>query len=293
MFSRRLYRAAIIAAGSLLFIAATPAIQFAMTGDSSVRGNRPVDSTMMNIHSFDSTGLCTCLSHYGVEELSHAPKISLHKQALKFVHEYNKVNDYFLDKLKAKHGANLATIDEVFTKYNLPLELKYLAVIESKLDSKTVSSAGAVGMWQLMPDAARSFGLKVGGGRDERRNNYKSTVAAAKCLTYLHNMFDDWLLTLAAYNCGPGGVLKAIKKSGSRDFWVLQNFLPLETRNHVKKFIAIHYHFEGHGSLATMTKKETQAHIDAVAAFVKDNEKEAEKTDSLVKTENTTAAIER
>lgn len=290
MFRRRLYMAA-IAAGSLLFMAATPGIQFFMPGDSAVRGNNPVDS--LRIHSFDSTGLCTCLSHYGTDVLSNAPKISLHKHVVKFVHEYNNENDYYLDKLKAKNGACLSTIDDVFTQYNLPVELKYLAVIESNLDNRTVSSAGAVGLWQLMPDAARTFGLKVGGGKDERRNNYKSTVAAAKCLTYLHNMFDDWLLTLAAYNCGPGGVLKAIKKSGSRDFWVLQNFLPQETRKHVKKFIAIHYHFEGHGSLTTMTKKETLAHIDAVADFVKAQEKDEPKTDSITVKTETAVAVER
>jgi membrane-bound lytic murein transglycosylase D len=119
----------------------------------------------------------------------------------------------------------------------------------------------------------------VSGKNDERRNTYKSTVAAAKCLIYLHNMFDDWLLTLAAYNSGPARVLSAIKKSGSRNFWVLQKYLPLETRKHVKKFIAIHYYFEGHGSLTTLTKAETKAHIDDVADFMK--KQELQKNDSL------------
>jgi membrane-bound lytic murein transglycosylase D len=93
-------------------------------------------------------------------------------------------------------------------------------------------------------------------------------------------MFDDWLLTLAAYNSGPARVLSAIKKSGSRNFWELQQFLPEETRMHVKKFIAMHYYFEGHGSLVTLTKAETKAHIEAVADFVK--RQEQIKADSLV-----------
>ena len=123
-------------------------------------------------------------------------------------------------------------------------------------------------MWQFMPSTARNFGLRVKGKTDERTYAYKSTVAAAKYLSYLHELFDDWLLTIAAYNSGPGYVYNAIKKSGSRNFWVLQRFLPLETRNHVKKFISTHYFFEGHGSLATMTKAETNAHISAVEAYI-------------------------
>ena len=133
-----------------------------------------------------------------------------------------------------------------------------------------------------MPATARQFGLKINGKNDERKHSYKSTVAAARCLNYLHGIFDDWLLTLAAYNSGPGTVLSAIKKSGSRNFWVLQKYLPLETRNHVKKFIALHYYFEGHGSLATLTKSETKAHISAVATFV---EKQKESLQDSITTE--------
>ena len=85
---------------------------------------------------------------------------------------------------------------------------------------------------------------------------------------------------IAAYNCGPGGVQKAIKRSGSHNYWALQNFLPEETRKHVKKFIAVHYHFEGHGGVTTLTKAETESHIKAVAAFVK-KQQELVKIDSL------------
>ena len=286
MFKRRLVWAA-IAAGSLLFMAAAPGINFMMPGQQDLAAkNGPEDSLTVckTMHDFDSSGLCSCLSHYTTEELIHAPRITLSKSMTSFVQQFNKREGYYLDKVKTKNGHEFDVIDEVFRQYDIPVELKYLAVIESNLDKRTVSNAGAVGIWQLMPDAARTFGLKVGGGRDDRKNNYKSTAAAAKCLIYLHNMFDDWLLTLAAYNCGPGRVLSAIKKSGSREYWALQQFLPAETRGHVKKFIAIHYYFEGHGSLVTMTKKETLAHIDAAAVFAKTHE--LQKTDSLlVKTE--------
>jgi membrane-bound lytic murein transglycosylase D len=108
-----------------------------------------------------------------------------------------------------------------------------------------------------MPATARHMGLKVGRGRDERTNYQKSTHAAAKYLTNLYGLYNDWLLVIAAYNGGPGVVNSAIRRSGSRNFWELQRFLPAESRNHVKKFIATHYIMEGQGGLTTLTKGET------------------------------------
>ena len=107
-----------------------------------------------------------------------------------------------------------------------------------------------------MPATGRTFGLKVSGKVDERRNTYNSTVAAAAYLTELYNQFDDWLLVVAAYNCGTGKVLAAIRQSGSRDFSKLQGFLPAESRSHVKHFIATHFYYEKAGSIVTLTKKE-------------------------------------
>lgn len=280
MFKQKMFKAG-IAAGSFIFMAAAPGNKPVTPFDDITHScliNEP-DSLLKEGHAFDAAGLCTCLPNLSITELSAAPRIELSKQVAGFVNDYIHVNDFYLDKIKAKSAPFFTVIDTVLSHYNLPVELKYLAVIESNLDNKIVSGAGAAGLWQLMPSAARSFGLKVSGKNDERRNTYKSTVAAAKCLIYLHNIFDDWLLTLAAYNSGPARVLSAIKKSGSRNYWVLQNYLPLETRKHVKKFIAIHYYFEGHGSLTTLTKAETKAHIDDVAAFMK--KQELQKTDSL------------
>lgn len=268
MLQRKLSKACLIAF-SFLFMAAR-------SGDKPVteQFNTPDCDTILHTgktvpgHAFDSTGLCTCLSEFTIAQLSFAPKIELNKHAGEFVRSYLKENSFFLEKIKAKSSPYFRIIDTVFTKFDLPVELKYLAVIESKLNNTISSPAGAAGLWQLMPVPARQFGLTVKGNTDERKHSYKSTVAAAKCIVYLHKMFDDWLLTLAAYNSGPGRVLSAIKKSGSRNFWVLQNFLPEETRKHVKKFIAMHYYFEGHGSLTTLTKTEMQAHIKAVESFV-------------------------
>jgi membrane-bound lytic murein transglycosylase D len=159
-------------------------------------------------------------------------------------------------------------MDSVFTLYHLPTELKYLAVIESELKATAVSHVGAVGPWQLMASTARDLSLKVKGKYDERKNYNKSTVAAAKYLRDLYNQFGDWLLVIASYNSGPGKVLTAIKKSGSHNFWVLQNYLPAETRGHVKRFIATHYYFEGYGSITTLTKTEVMSYKRSVSIFI-------------------------
>ncbi|HSC36755.1 MAG TPA: lytic transglycosylase domain-containing protein [Chitinophagaceae bacterium] len=158
---------------------------------------------------------------------------------------YVKQNREVLQNIKRNKAASFKVIDATFKKYNLPSDLKYLAVVESELKASAVSKVGAVGFWQLMPETAQLLGLKVSAKYDERKHLSKSTQAAAIYLRDLHREFGDWLLVLAAYNSGPGPVYKAIRKSGSRDFWKLQAYLPAETRAHVKRIIATRYYFEG------------------------------------------------
>ena len=163
--------------------------------------------------------------------------------------------------LKSKGVSQFRLIESIFKKYGLPVELKYLAVIESKLSSGATSWAGAVGPWQLMPKTAKLLGLKVTHEVDERKDLVKSTKAAARYIKELHSEFDDWLLVMAAYNCGPGRVKWAMRKSGSDDFWKMQQFLPLETRKHVKKYIGIFYTFEGKLGVTALSKEEVAAHL--------------------------------
>ena len=191
-------------------------------------------------------------------------EIQLQPIVIAFVTDYLEEHADLLDAIKLKNKACFSTIDKVFAKQELPLELKYLAVVESKLKNSALSGVGAAGIWQLMPATAKILGLKISGSTDERRYTYKSTVAAAKYLKALYKQFDDWLLVIAAYNSGAGTVYKAIKKSGSRDFWKLQNFLPRETRMHVKRFIATHYHYEEKGSLVTLTKAEREKYQESI-----------------------------
>ncbi len=194
--------------------------------------------------------------------------IRLNPRAVSFVEDYMDENSKDLLKMKDWGRPYFNMMDAVFTSHGLPAELKYLAVIESELKNSAKSWAGAVGPWQFMPGTARTLGLKVNNKVDERTNFVKSTRAAAVYLKDLYKEFGDWLLVIAAYNGGPGNVYSAIRKSGSRNFWVLQGYLPNETRNHVKKFIGTHYIFEGQGGITTLTKAETAEQISAVSQFL-------------------------
>jgi membrane-bound lytic murein transglycosylase D len=180
----------------------------------------------------------------------------LHPQAIAFVRDYLDDNQQRLEKLKSWAGPYFVMIDQVLAKYQLPRELKYLAVIESNLKTTALSNKGAVGPWQFMPETGRLYGLKVNASRDERQDLYKSTHAAARYLRDLYKQLGDWLLVIAAYNGGDARVESAIRKAKSRDFWKLQYYLPAESRNHVKKFIATHYIMEGRGGVTTSTAEE-------------------------------------
>lgn len=186
-----------------------------------------------------------------------------------YVKKYIRKENNCLVGVKKRSEVPFYIIDSVFTSHHLPVELKYLAVIESELKPTATSHVGAKGPWQFMPETAHVLGLKVNRHCDERSNYYKSTIAAAKYLRDLYALFDDWLLVLAAYNGGPRPVYNAIQKSGSRNFWVLQGYLPAESREHVKKFIATHYYFEGRGGVTTLTKSENAAFKKTVDAFTK------------------------
>ncbi|MEO6136041.1 MAG: lytic transglycosylase domain-containing protein [Ginsengibacter sp.] len=161
-----------------------------------------------------------------------------------YMEDYLKSHTRFLQNLKQSSTSYFNFIDGILSQYGLPNELKYLAVIESNLKSNALSVAGARGPWQFMSYTAREYGLQVNQWADDRTDYFKSTHAAAKYLLTLYKDLNDWLLVIAAYNGGPGRVYSAIKKSGSRNFWDLQYYLPEESRNHVKKFIATHYIME-------------------------------------------------
>ena len=237
----------------------------AMKGEPKSQNSKPLYINWQyadRMFSDSSASLLSTETYYAA-----APKILLNKHASKFVKEFLVKEDEALEKAKGRSASYFKMMDEIFSSYGLPVQLKYLAVVESDLKTTAVSRVGAKGLWQFMPQTARDLGLRITYKYDERTYAYKSTVAAAKYLKDLHSEFNDWLLVIAAYNSGPLPVLNAIKKSGSKNYWALQYYLPEESRFHVKRFIGTHYFFEGKGSLVTMTKNETTNYLKELETF--------------------------
>lgn len=185
-------------------------------------------------------------------------------QSLSFVDNFtynDKVKNYidvYVNKRRKQVQVMLALsqyyfpiFEEALDKNGVPTELKYLPIIESALNPYAVSRAGASGLWQFMPQTGKLYDLRVGKHVDERYDPEKASNAAAIYLRDLYNIFNDWTLALAAYNCGPGNVNKAIKKAkGKKDFWEIYEFLPAETRGYVPAFIGATYamnYYQEHG----------------------------------------------
>jgi membrane-bound lytic murein transglycosylase D len=241
---------------ALLFLSITAASQESDTSQTAKElfianngSNYPSDS--LSKEDIDEINTKNGFSNLFIQTGGVASANKLHPKAAPFVKGYLEENGNRLQKMKGWGDPHFKLIEKILTKYNLPKELKYLAVIESDLKSNAVSWAGAVGPWQLMPETAKILGLKINRYRDDRKDLSKSTHAAAKYLRDLYSQLDDWLLVIAAYNGGPARVEAAIKRSKSRNFWNLQYKLPAESRNHVKKFIATHYIMEGQGGITT------------------------------------------
>lgn len=204
---------------------------------------------------------------------------------------YNSVVQKFIDQYSSRLRRSVSYMlgagnfyvpifEEALDYYGLPLELKYLPFIESALEPKAKSRAGAVGLWQFMLATAKRYDLTVNSLIDERQDPYKSTWAAARYLRDLYTIFNDWNLVIAAYNCGPTNVSKAIHRAGGlHDYWSIYPYLPAETRGYVPAFIAANYimnYYCEHNICPMKTKYPVSTdtlqihrdlHMDQVAAF--------------------------
>ena len=166
---------------------------------------------------------------------------------------YNNVVQKYIDLYSGRLRNSVAVLlgrgnfynpifEEALESYQIPLELKYLPIIESALNPTAVSRAGAVGLWQFMITTGKQYGLEVTSLIDERRDPIKASYAAARYLRDLYNILGDWTLAIAGYNCGPNNITKAIKRAGgAKDYWTIYPYLPAETRGYVPAFIAANY----------------------------------------------------
>lgn len=180
-----------------------------------------------------------------VERLSRMPSVieMPHNEVVqKFIDRYSGRLRHSVSYMLGASNFYMPIFEEALEAYNLPLELRYLPVIESALNPKAVSRVGATGLWQFMLTTGKQYGLKVNSLVDERCDPVKASYAAAHYLSDLYKIFGDWNLVIAAYNCGPNQINKAIHRSnGERDYWRIYPYLPKETRGYVPAFIAANY----------------------------------------------------
>jgi membrane-bound lytic murein transglycosylase D len=162
------------------------------------------------------------------------------------------------------------TFEEALAKQNVPLEIKYLAVVESALNPKAVSKMGATGLWQFMYNTGKQYRLNIDSYVDERSDPLKSSEAAAQYMTNMYAVFNDWDLVLASYNSGPGNVTKAIRRSGGQqNFWNIKKYLPLETQGYLPAFLATMYIYEYHKEHGIVPKKALVKHFETDTVMVK------------------------
>jgi membrane-bound lytic murein transglycosylase D len=173
--------------------------------------------------------------------ISDGVELTFSPQVFSFVDYLTVRNREYARMILRRQSLYLPVFEKYLAQHNMPDELKYLSIVESGLNPKALSRSGALGLWQFIPSTGKYLGLKIDPHFDERMHIEKSTDAACKYLKTLYNSFGNWQLALAAYNCGPGVVGRAIKRSGKRTFAQLYPYLPSETRSYVPQFIAITY----------------------------------------------------
>ena len=174
------------------------------------------------------------------------------------------------ERLMAVSEYYFPMFEEHLAKYNIPLELKYLAIVESALNPRAKSRVGASGLWQFMYPTGKQYNLEVNSYVDERHDPLKATEAACQYLSHLYEIFGDWSLVLASYNAGPGNVSKAIRRSGgSQNYWNIRKFLPRETANYVPAFLATMYIYEFKKEHGILPKKATLTYFETDTIMVK------------------------
>ena len=185
-----------------------------------------------------------------IEKMESEMDFELNDRVFSFIQYFTVRNREYMKMVLARKEQYFPMYEETMKDYGMPVEIQHLSIIESGLDPKIKSHMGAMGLWQFMPATGREYGMEVNPDIDDRMDPEKSTKAAAKYLKALYKMFGNWEVALAAYNCGPGNVRKAIRHSGGKNtFWGIYDYLPKETRSYVPQFQAMLYilnHLEEH-----------------------------------------------
>ena len=227
----------LVVACFLLFVSPT----YAQQQGAAAAGN-PTGMVMPNYHydyvpDFTYEEVATRIAAMETEM-----PFELNDRIFSFVQYFTVRNRQYIKMVLARKAKYFPMYEETMGKNGVPTEIQFLSIIESGLDPRIMSKMGAVGLWQFMPATGRMYGMQVNTDIDDRMDPEKSTDAAAKYLKSLYKMFGDWEVALAAYNCGPGNVNKAIRKSGGKKtFWGIYDFLPKETRSYVPQFQAMLY----------------------------------------------------
>lgn len=186
------------------------------------------------------------------------------------IKSYLKYRKKSFGRLMAISEYYFPLFEEAFAKRNVPLEIKYLAVVESALNPKAVSRMGATGLWQFMYQTGKQYHLKVDSYIDERSDPLKATAAAAKYMSNMYSIFGDWELVLASYNSGPGNVSKAIRRSGGKqNYWSIRKHLPKETRGYVPAFLATMYLYEYHNEHGIRPDRALVQHFSTDTIMIK------------------------
>lgn len=192
------------------------------------------------------SSIISCSDSVYIERLKNISSVitlSYNERVKAYIERYTRRKSVItVQRLVGRSQYYFPIFEQIFDAYGVPLELKYLAIIESALNPKAMSRASAAGLWQFIYSTGRAYDMKITSTVDERFDPIKSTHAAARYLSNLYKVYGDWTLALAAYNCGPGNVNRAIRKSGgSKDYWYISQFLPRETRNYVPAYIGATY----------------------------------------------------
>ena len=187
-------------------------------------------------------------------------------KSAEFIDRYLGVDRPLIEKMQQLKKLYFPIFETLLDQYNLPLEFKYLAIVESSLNTRATSPSGAKGLWQFMYLTGKQYNLNVTSYIDDRQDPYKSTEAACQYFKELYEMFGDWNLVLAAYNGGPGYLQRKINSVGSYNFWDLYPYLRKETRNYIPKFIAINYvmNYSKEHNILTMNIKNNTYDIDTI-----------------------------